>query len=281
MNARIVLKTNEKMASIARRIEEATLNATAVREQLLYDGWLLRFANEPAKHMRSIHVIGPAQVTPDIDTRLARCEHLYRQKGLPLTLRLTELGDEPALDQALAARGYVRGDETLVMIRELDVPFEQVDPVGAPCKPMALAQFSETLGRLKNSPEAHIQAHARRMDILAADARARTITRMGEPIAVGLAVLEDELVGVFDMAVATRHRRKGWGGLLVCQLMADAAARGARYAYLQVDASNQAACKLYHSMGFQNFYTYWYRCAPQKALGKHKKTAQAAVESEG
>jgi len=264
MNARMMLKDEINAATLARRIEDATLNATAVREQLFYDGWLLRFAAESAKRMHSIHVMAPSSGMLDLDARLARCAQFYRQKGLPMMFRLTELGDNPSLDHEFSERGYTRSGETLVMVRRLDAPLDQniVTPNGTPCVPLELAAFAAVLGRLKKSAESEIKAHARRLEVLVADELVRCINRMGEPIAVGLAVLEDDLVGVFDMAVATSHRRKGWGALLVCQLMADAAARGARYAYLQVDASNQAACRLYRQLGFQDMYTYWYRCAP-------------------
>jgi len=260
----MMVKDPAQVDRLAHRIERATLNATAEPEQLHYDGWLLRFSAESAKRMRSIHRVGPSGQTLALDTRLAHCEALYKQKRLPMTFRLTGMGDA-ALDQALAARGYLRSDDTLVMARMLDTPLDSTatTPSGTPCVTLDLAVFSEFLGRLKRSSEQDMTAHARRLNALAADASARCIKRANEPIAVGLTVLEDDLVGVFDVAVATSHRRKGWGGLFVCQLMADAAARGARYAYLQVDASNQIACRLWRRLGFQDIYTYWYRCAPQ------------------
>ena len=44
-------------------------------------------------------------------------------------------------------------------------------------------------------------------------------------------------------------------------LLAQAAAEGARLAYLQVDASNEAAQSIYRRMGFVEIYRYHYRSA--------------------
>lgn len=247
----------------ARRVEEAALNATAVREQLLYDGWLLRFASGQAKRMRSVSVIGPSRMEADLDVRLARCARLYEQHGQPLILRLTSLDEGPGLDAQLDARGYQRMGETLVMSRTLDDPLDKEGaPGGTSCVALGDAAFAKVLGRLKSSSDVDVKAHAARLRNLVVGKLPRSIERAGAPIAAGLAVVEDELVGIFDVAVETAHRRKGWGGLLVCQLMAEAAASGARRAYLQVDADNLAACQLYERLGFHHLYTYWYRCAP-------------------
>jgi len=270
MNARMDLQTMLKDDThaldkhLAKRIESAALNATDEPEQQNYDGWLLRFSAESSKRMRSVHVIGSSNETQDLDVHLSYCKQQYEQKALPMAIRLTDLDDDQDLDHELAARGYVRSDETLVMARRLDTPLDSTltTPNGTPCVTLDKEEFSETLGRLKRSEENDVKAHARRLKALTADVLPRCIKRTGDPIATGLAVLENDLVGVFDVAVASSHRRKGWGGLLVCQLMADAAGRGARYAYLQVDATNQIACRLWRRLGFQNLYTYWYRGAP-------------------
>jgi len=211
MNLRTMVNDDSQADMLARRIEKAAFNATAVPECVRYDGWLLRFADEPVKRLCSIYPIDPSCETLDLDARLAHCAQLYEQKGRPMAFRLTGLDDAQVLDQELAARGYSRRDETLVMARMLDAPLDPVvvTPHGTPCVNLDLAAFSETLGRIKNSSESHVNAHARRLSVLAADVLPRCIKRADEPIAVGLAVLEDDLVGVFDVAVATDGRCGG------------------------------------------------------------------------
>ena len=257
--------TSSSLFANAQGFEDASLNATAVQEQLLYDGWLLRFADVPAKRMRSINLVGSPTSELSLQDRLNRCQSLYQEKNLPLLFRLNSLGEGPQLDRQLDELGYVRSDETLVMGRSLDMPANAPAPStsGAICQPIEPAAFADVLGQLKGSSEGAVQSHARRLQTLACQALPFCVERTGDPIAAGLVVIDDVFAGIYDVAVATSHRRKGWGGLLVCRLMAEAALRGARWAYLQVDAHNQAACRLYQRLGFQDVYTYWYRTAPQ------------------
>lgn len=63
-------------------------------------------------------------------------------------------------------------------------------------------------------------------------------------------IVVDEL-HINTMAVANEHRRRGLGRRLMRHVMADAAARGARRATLEVRRSNLAACRLYEALGFR------------------------------
>ena len=86
-----------------RQIEEAGLNAWPSHQQVLYDGWLLRFADGYTKRANSVN---PVYKSPlGIDEKIEACEGFYRKMGLPPVFRLTPLAQE-ALDPSLAARGY-------------------------------------------------------------------------------------------------------------------------------------------------------------------------------
>lgn len=73
-------------------------------------------------------------------------------------------------------------------------------------------------------------------------------------------IIADEL-HVNTIAVDDRYRRRGLATHLMTQVMSEAAHRGARRATLEVRASNEAALKLYETLGFAvaarrpNYYT--------------------------
>jgi ribosomal protein S18 acetylase RimI-like enzyme len=83
-----------------------------------------------------------------------------------------------------------------------------------------------------------------------------------ETVGYGLAVMENALVGLFDIVVVENARRRGIGRKLTFTLLQWAQAHGATGAYLQVTARNTTARTLYEQIGFRHVYSYHYRIAP-------------------
>jgi len=238
------------------RLEEAALNATAVNAQVLYDGWLVRFAPSPARRVRSVNVLGLS--TRPLDERLAYCSSLYARHGLPMVLRITSIGPDFSLDAELESRGYTFTGETRVMSTPLaprtcargDLHFKNVDA----------GRFAAAVGAMRGSSAGHIGEHQARLLGLAVDIQpVLAIDAAGHCVAAGLAVRDDDLLGLFDIVTDPGQRRKGYAAVLVEHLLAEGAAGGAKTAYLQVEPENTAARALYGRYGFKDCYAYWYR----------------------
>lgn len=244
------------------RLEEAALNATAVRAQVLYDGWLVRFAPSSAKRVRSINVLGLS--TRPLDERLAYCSTLYARHGLPMVLRLTSIGPDFALDAELASRGYLLTEETRVMSMPLaprppargDLLFRTVDP----------ARFAAAVGRMRAARAEHVAEHQARLEGLAVNILpVLAFDAAGACVAGGIAVRDGDLAGLFDVVTDPAQRRKGHAAGLVEHLLAECAENGATTAYLQVEPQNTAARALYDRYGFKDCYAYWYRLPAEQA----------------
>ena len=96
-----------------RRIEEAALNAWPALQQILYDGWILRFSQGYTKRANSVNPIYSGTIA--IETKVVRCESHYHSRNLATIFRLTSLLDQNSLDAHLETRGYQRIDPTLVI----------------------------------------------------------------------------------------------------------------------------------------------------------------------
>ena len=70
------------------------------------------------------------------------------------------------------------------------------------------------------------------------------------------------MVGLYDVFTHQSMRGQGLSSLLCERLLATAALQGAKLAYLQVEADNQPALKVYGRLGFADAYTYHYRERP-------------------
>jgi ribosomal protein S18 acetylase RimI-like enzyme len=82
---------------------------------------------------------------------------------------------------------------------------------------------------------------------------------IGSPVACGLAVVGENLVGLFDIVTERTVRHQGYGTALVTKLLNRSISGGAHAAYLQVVAENGPAVSLYRKLGFRDAYHYWYR----------------------
>ena len=244
----------------AARVEEAALNATAVPEQILYDGWLPRWAASKARRARCINVIGPSRLP--LDEKLAFCQALYARAGQPMIFRVTSCSPTPDLDTALGSRGYHRTDTTDVMSAVIPARQTGTAPPGLAYEVISSDTFAAITGELRGYAPEHIQEHARRLRTVGVPTIPLLARHDGTAVAAGLAVIEGPYAGLFDVVVDARMRRLGYGRALARSLMARAHAAGAAVAYLQVEAANTTARTLYESLGFTNLYAYWYRVPP-------------------
>ena len=84
----------------------------------------------------------------------------------------------------------------------------------------------------------------------------------GTPLAMAIGAVDGEYMGLFDVLVMPAARRRGLARRVTESLYAWAWDCGARFAYLQVVATNAAARPLYAEQGFETVYSYHYRAPP-------------------
>ncbi len=243
------------------RIEDAGINASAPREQRWVDGWLVRLSPGKAKRARCIQAVAPGRL--GIDDKLALCLPLFDEAGLQPLVRITPFSQPQGLDRQLEARGMVQVDDTRVMaLASLDDLARGRIDLGAvvAIEPAAPATFAEWIGLARGSSPAERRAHAERIGrpavprhgVLARD-------RHGEIVAAGQVVIDGDVAGIYDVFTTEAARGRGHAERLCRQLLAWSAQRGARIGYLQVDAANEAARRIYRRLGFADAYTYYYR----------------------
>jgi len=240
---------------LERRIEEASLNAWPALQQTLLDGWVLRFARGFTKRANSIVPLYPSQ--QDALDKIRYCENVYARENLKTIFRLTTVVDAEPLDRALAARGYARIDPTLVLVHAIDGPRRDPRFIELP-----RAEWLDAYVRNAEVPAHGAHLHGLLLAGIQAEHVFGAAIADGVSIACGLAVLERELLGLFDLVTHPSARRRGYARALVESLFEWGAQRGAQLAYLQVIEANHAARALYRLLGFVELYRYWYRVAP-------------------
>lgn len=245
-------------AELARRIEDAGLNASAPPQQAFVDGWLLRLSPGRAKRARCVNALQRGRLS--VSDMLARCRAAFAAAGLPLIVRITPFTQPPELDAQLALFGWRRFDDTHVLaLVHLDALPAQPTPT-ARLRRVDGAHYAQTVGRLRGSSPEQVAAHTERLLQSHVTYQGHVLEdASGTLLACGQIALEDGLAGLYDVFTPEAQRRRGHARRLCLALLHAAREQGARHAYLQVSADNTAALSLYERLGFQLAYSYHYR----------------------
>jgi N-acetylglutamate synthase len=246
-----------------RTIEEASLNAWPARQQLVDDGWLIRFNDGYTRRSNSVNPLyASAAGEPALEKRLAKWEKFYAEKGRPAIFKITPLVQPPHLDALLDARGYRYEAPTGVRIRSLTEPL--TPPVAIPDGHAVIEHtlsdaWLESYTTFSATPPETLAPMRAILDNIAPARCYVTQWVGGIPVASGLGVLEGALFGLYDIVTSPEQRGKGYGVHLLHTLLAWARENGASHAYLAVMDDNAPARRLYDKWGFVEVYKYWYR----------------------
>ncbi|XOV84095.1 MAG: GNAT family N-acetyltransferase [bacterium] len=265
------------------RIEEASLNAWPALQQILLDGWVLRFARGFTKRSNSIVPLyatswTAAALSNPVDARrmladkIRYCENLYAREQLQTVFRITSFAADThnndslntafnrakaLLDDILEERGYTHQDTSLVLSRSIS----SVPPV-AGFRRLPLDQWLRAYSLLTGLPEPAQTLHALILKGISGECAFAVLENAEGVVACGMAVVEQSLVGLFDIYTHPAHRGRGHGTDLINGLCHWASQAHAQQVYLQVVADNSVALSLYQQMGFGEVYRYWYRVGP-------------------
>ena len=240
-----------------RRLEELAFRGWPALESRDCAGWRLRFAGGYTKRANSINALGRDAQTDS--ATLQSLEAAYRERGQPPVWRLSPLAP-PVLGDILAARGYRPIERSLLQVCPLHAGFTEdpevrIDPQPTPAWIEAFCAHSPV------RPE-HRSIMRRMLAAIAAPAGFAFVEAEGRPLAMAIGAVAGDHMGLFDVLVMPQARRRGLARRLTESLYAWAWRHGARFAYLQVVATNEAAMPLYAAQGFRTMYSYEYRVPP-------------------
>ena len=238
------------------KLEELSLNAWPALETMVYDGWLLRFADGYTKRANSVCALYPS--TEELESKIAACEAYYKGKGLPTIFKMTPFAEPHDLDELLEAKGYVAQAFTSMQAVSLD-------NVAAPS--LHLARFDEhcteewrdAYCRLSHQGEKAKETMTKTLRKITPPACYASLYLDNKIVACGLGVVEREYIGLFDIVTDQAYRNQGLGEQLVLHLLQWGQEKGAKYSYLQVLKDNQPALRLYKKIGYHEQYMHWYR----------------------
>ncbi|WP_225753751.1 N-acetyltransferase [Actinotalea sp. Marseille-Q4924] len=243
-------------------------------------GWAI---GRSAGFTRRANSVVPAGAVEDAPSALDRAEALYREEGLACVVRVCAAAQPADLDGVLAARGYRAVARTHLMVRPVDGGgavdgFRAADRRGAVDHGSAASVAGGGIGvelQASDRPDDDwlagwlaVKASAAAQGDVVGTAR-RVVT--GSPADYVTARDGQGVVGVVRAAtagawcavsclmVAPSARRRGVASTLTEAALERARARGASWAFVQVEETNAAARALYEGFGFERVAAYHYR----------------------
>lgn len=222
-----------------------------------YDGaWVVRLtAGHPAKRLNSINPLDPGDVGNLVE-RIARAGRRFGAYGRPVTFRVSPLSGA-LLSSHLDGEGWSRLSESLVMGFGLDC-----DAVHEAMDQIPMKDMGRFVGAAMTTQQLDPALRPGLSEIIGSiqpEAGLFVLEDGEEPLATAICVHEGDLAGLFEVTTQAEQRGKGFGRRMILSALKWARLRGAKRAWLQVEADNLAARRLYESIGFTEIYRYHYR----------------------
>jgi ribosomal protein S18 acetylase RimI-like enzyme len=234
-------------------LERSTVEGVAPAKVLEIAGWLVPLDDGAIGRAKSA-----VPLSHDLDaSALNDIEAAYWTEGLSPAFRVAEAQGLQGVRDALAARGYVGGNPTVVKVGDVD----------------RLAALRDTPGELLTEPDAawgavflgegfdpedgasRVAALTRSPDALYGLAR-----EDGRTVAVGCVTFGHGWAAIHGMRTEARRRGRGLASTVLAALGRAIQDRGVDRVFLQVQAGNDAR-SLYRKAGFREVwrYLYWTR----------------------
>jgi GNAT superfamily N-acetyltransferase len=249
--------TKPDLAAV-RRYEAAGFRAWPAAS-IHYDGtWVIRLtANHPAKRLNSVNPLDPND-SVDLKDRIASAGRRFEASGRRLTFRLSPLSGT-VLARHFDREGWTRFSESIVM--RLPLADARVKDAVDQIPLKDVGRFAAAAAKVHGFDPAFRSGLSDLIGRIQPDAGLFVLEAGGEPVATAICVHDRDLAGFFEIATDAQQRGKGYARRLVLSALKWARSRGARQAWLQVEADNEPACSLYTSLGLGEVYRYHY-CQP-------------------
>jgi N-acetylglutamate synthase len=245
--------------STVAEVQQVAAFGWRARETVRMGDWLLRASSGFTQRANSVLAVGEPGV--DIDLALDRAADWYAERGLPLLVMQSDGGSAEGLVERLAARGCEPRSETHLMTGEVaHVLRAMPGAVAATGLDVRLEDAPDDVWYACYAESARPLTDAGRLVMEEHPAVVFASLREGDrAVAVARAAVDERWTGLFAVAVVGDRRRQGLGAAVTLAALKEAARRGGRHVYLQVEAHNAPAVELYRRLNLRvhHDYRYW------------------------
>jgi ribosomal protein S18 acetylase RimI-like enzyme len=240
-----------------KEMEYLTAQFWPARETERYKGWILNWNDGITWRANCVLPLGSIEEV-QLEEAIRHVIEFYNQRGTPPAFKITEASEHEDTDKGLADMGFEKGMLTHVQTMSVDELSDLYLKV-----PVDIIKVSDdsiyTLMYESGMGEVAIEARRGIINRIEGDKGIARVMIHGKIAGVGLGVVREKWLGLFSIRTIPAYQRRGVGWSVACALGMWGKDLGAVRAFIQVEANNTEALRLYKSMGFETMYDYWYR----------------------
>lgn len=234
-------------------LERATLDAVAPEAIEELAGWLLPFDTTTVGRAISAVPLRHANIDPTLITAI---EASYTKRGLSAQFRVADVPGLAPLRQGLLDNGYTARQATLTLVGSVDkwlatAADSTVQLSTRPTEAWASVYLSVDFDPIDGANR--VRALSRSPCLVYA-----TLCDNTGVTAAGTASFSHGWASLHGLRTITRERGKGHASALIAALGQESGRRKLTRCFLQVEAENANAIRLYRSLGFQTAWLYHY-----------------------
>lgn len=243
-----------------RLYEELQNNAFPALQTVLYDGWSIRIG---ANFTYRVNCANPIyhEVLP-VEEKLCFIENLYKSAGLDNSIIKLHTGMAAdrlsACSKLLDQMRYDTQRDGNIFICDLS-NFDLQARTNVQISGQMSTEWLDGFLSLNGTTEDQRSAAKRMLSNIYYPVITASIIENGTMVACGLGVMERGYVGLYDIYVDAKWRRRGLGSDICTSIMNYGKVHWCHTAYLQVLSDNLGARALYRSLGYRETYEYWFR----------------------
>ena len=234
-------------------LERATLDAVGPAEIEVLPDWLLPYDRSTVGRAISAVPLRHSDLDPILITEIVS---RYVQRGLTAQFRIADVPGLATLQECLLVQGYTPQQPTLTLVGTVSAwPAMEaganvqvsVQPTGAWTSVYLSADFDPVDGANR------VRALSRGQCLVYA-----SLSDGAGSIAAGAASFSQGWASLHGLRTVASARGKGCASALIAALGQEARERKVERCFLQVEAGNAPAIRLYRSLGFQTAWLYHY-----------------------
>ncbi len=237
-------------------IEELSINAWPSLQTLLYDGWIIRFANGYGNRSNSINPIYPSKI--ELEEKINYCDKIFDRYKLPTTYKIIECEEHKSIEEKLGQLNYKKIHPTSIQTCKT-IKILKNNYNGIIIENNFDNKWIDSVINFNKIEEKNIITFKGILKNIAGEKIVVYKKAENEIAGCSFGVIDNNYVGIFDIVVKESERGKGYGKEIVETILSEAKKKEVTNSYLQVMLDNPIALKLYKKLGFKEIYKYWYR----------------------